>query len=100
MKRNMKIVTQHHLSKLLKLKEKVNQAQDVRQSSNSPTLSQWYSDPKVMEEINEIMDRIRVDKKRTADIDIPSFDLAISNLEKTPSPAPKLTAKKRGKKKI
>ncbi|XP_057529051.1 uncharacterized protein LOC130807744 [Amaranthus tricolor] len=100
MKRNMEIVTQHHLSRLLKLKAKGNQAQDVGQSSNSPTLSQWYSDPKVMEEIDEIMNRIRVVKRRTADIDLPSFDLGISNLEKTPSPAPKLIAKKRGKKKI
>ena len=100
MKRNMEIVTQHHLSRLLKLKAKGNQAQDVGQSSNSPTLSQWYSDPKVMEEIDEIMNRIRVVKRRTADIDLPSFDLGISDLEKTPSPAPKLIAKKRGKKKI
>ena len=29
MKRNMEIVTQHHLSRLLKLKAKGNQAQDV-----------------------------------------------------------------------
>ena len=100
MKRNIEIVTQHHLSKLLKLKAKGNQVQDVGQSSNSPTLSQWYSDLKVMEEIDDIMDRIRVVKKRTADIDLPSFDLGISDLEKTPSPAPKLAAKKRGKKKI
>ncbi|XP_057547786.1 uncharacterized protein LOC130826217 isoform X2 [Amaranthus tricolor] len=100
MKRNMEIVTQYHISRLLKLKEKGNQAQDVGQSSNSPTLSQWYSDPKVMEEIDEIMNRIRVVKRRTADIDLPSFDLGISDLEKTPSPAPKLIAKKRGKKKI
>ncbi|CAO2822532.1 unnamed protein product [Amaranthus hypochondriacus] len=98
MKRNIEIVTQHHLSKLLRLKAKGNQIQE--QSSNSPTLSQWYSDPKVMEEIDEIMDRIRVVKKRTADIDLPSFDLGISDLEKTPSPAPKLAAKKIGKKKI
>ena len=47
MKRNMEIVTQH-LSKLLKLKAKGNQAQDVGQSSNSPTVSEWYSDPKVI----------------------------------------------------
>ena len=53
-----------------------------------------------MEEIDEIMDRIRVVKNRTVDIDLPSFDLGISDFEKTPSPAPKVTAKKRGKKKI
>ena len=60
MKRNMEIVTQHHLSRLLKLKAKGNQAQDVGQSSDSPTLSQWYSDPKVLKEIDEMVGRIRV----------------------------------------
>ena len=39
MKRNREIVTQHHLSRFLKLKAKGNVAQDVGQSPDSPTLS-------------------------------------------------------------
>jgi hypothetical protein len=100
MKRNMEIITQHHLSRLLKLKAKGNQVQEVGPSSDSPTLSQWYFDPKVLKEIDEMVGRIRVVRKRTADIDRPNFDLGISDLDRTPSPPspPKHIGKRRARK--
>ena len=49
-------------------------------------------------EIDEIMDRNKQVRKRTADLDLSSFDLGISDLEATPPPAPKPTRRKRGKK--
>ncbi|CAO2832495.1 unnamed protein product [Amaranthus hypochondriacus] len=74
-----------YLSTLLKLKAKGNQVQEVG-PSDSPTLSQWYFDPKVLKEIDEMVGRIRVVRKRTADIDRPNFDLGISDLDTTSSP--------------
>jgi hypothetical protein len=100
MKRNMEIITQHHMSRLLKLKAKGNQVQEVGASSDSPTLSQWYSDPKVLKEIDEMVGRIKEVRKRTADIDRPSFDLGISDLDASPSPPspPKNIGKRRARK--
>ena len=88
------------MSRLLKLKAKGNQVQEVGPSSDSPTLSQWYSDPKVLKEIDEMVGQIKVVRKRTADIDRPNFDLGISDLDASPSPPspPKNIGKRRARK--
>ncbi|CAO2822500.1 unnamed protein product [Amaranthus hypochondriacus] len=100
MKRNIEIVTQHHMGRLLKLKAKANTNEDVGQSSSSPTPSQFYADPNVLKEIDDIVGRIKEVRKRTADIGQPSFDLGISDIDTTPPPppAPKPIRAKRARK--
>ena len=54
-------------------------------------------DPKVLKEIDEMVGRIKVVRKRTADINRPNFDLGISDLDTRPPPPspPKMIRKKR-----
>ena len=54
----------------------------------------------MLKDIDKMVGRIRVVRKRTTDIDRPNFNLGISDLDTTPPPPspPKMIRKKRAKK--
>ena len=77
----MEIVLQHHLQKIIQIKEKPT---PTKGQSVESSLSQWFSNPNVLAEVDLIVTKMMKVSKAVTKIEIPSFSLGILGLNSSP----------------